>query len=540
MALTSSIAEAEVIVVGAGPAGLALAIELASRSVPCQVIEKNEGIGSAPRAKLTNVRTAELLRRWGIADKLAEAAPFGIDYPSNILFVTRLGGPLIARIENAFACQPGRDPRYSAHGQWIPQYKLEAVLLDHLRSLPGVKISFGEELIGINQDSASVQASIRNAGTGDIRSVTARYLVGADGARSTVRTQIGVKMKGVYGLSRNYNTIFEAPGLASKHRHGPGVIIWQLNKDVPSVIGPMDVGDRWYFMPTGVAENAAFKPEHMADLIRLSTGIDDVPYRVLSSDEWVASRLLADRYSAGRVYLIGDACHLHPPYGGHGMNMGVADGVDLGWKLAAVLHGWAGAALLDTYEIERRPVHEVVMEDALAHHGMSPNQLIREGIEDEGPEGEATRQKLARMILANKQSQFHSLGVTLGNRYRGSPTIAAEETAAPTQTSHEYVPSAAPGCLAPHRWLPDGRSLYDVFGAGFTLIVLDPRCHEQALETLARARRLGIPLDLVELADDALRALYEAPLTLVRPDQHVAWRGTNLPIDLLEKVTARP
>jgi 2-polyprenyl-6-methoxyphenol hydroxylase-like FAD-dependent oxidoreductase len=257
-------------IVGAGPAGLALAIELGTRSISCLVIEKNDRTGYAPRAKNTNIRTREHLRRWGIADRLAAAAPFGIDYPSNILFVTRLGGHLITRFEHAFGGNPKRDQRYSEHAQWIPQYKLEAVLLERARSLPSVSVAFGEELLDIMQDDEFVHARIRSKASASEQIVKAQYLVGADGGRSTVREQIGATMVGKHGLSRNNMTIFEAPGLAEAQRHGPAIQVWQLNQEIPSFIGPMDAGDRWFFAPTGLHANTEFSNDQILDLIRRS------------------------------------------------------------------------------------------------------------------------------------------------------------------------------------------------------------------------------------------------------------------------------
>ena len=258
------------------------------------------------------------------------------------------------------------------------------------------------------------------------------------------------------------------------------------------------------------------------------TGID-LPYKILSSDVWVASRLLADRYAAGRVFLTGDACHLHPPFGGYGMNMGIADSVDLGWKISAVLRGWGGPALLESYEIERRPAHQYVMDEAEANHAMSPNSLAREGIEDSTAYGAAIRDAAAAMIWLNKPAEFYSLGVVLGYRYSNSPIIAADPNESEWQPARDYVPCGAPGCLAPHRWLEDGTSIYDLFGRDFTLLVFDSAAAGEASAARREAEHTGTPLKIVSLFDASLVRLYGAPLVLIRPDQHVAWRGCAWP-----------
>ncbi len=527
---------ARVAIIGSGPAGLALAIELGTRGIACVVLERQARAGYAPRAKTTNVRTREHLRRWGIAGKLAEASPFGVDYPSNVLFVTSLAGPLIARFENTLFCAPARDERYSEHSQWIPQYKLEAVLHAHATSLPGVEVRYGQEFLGFEQTASTVTVRTLDHVSGEEQTLTVDYLVGADGARSLVRDQIGAKMEGRYGLSRNYNTIFSAPGLAEAHAHGPGIMYWQLNSEAPSLIGPMDTPDLWYFMPTGVPKGVSYSPETVLALIRQSTGID-LPYKILSSDEWVASRLLADRYSAGRVFLIGDACHLHPPFGGFGMNMGVADGVDLGWKIAAVLDGWGGPQLLDSYEAERRFLHNYVMDEAEANHALIPSTLMRAGLADDTPEGAAARAEAGAFILEHKAAEFFALGVILGYCYATSPIVVDDGTVASWTRSRDYVPSAIPGCLAPHRWLADGRSLYDCFGQGFTLLMFDDTASSIAAE--AEARRAGAPLAVVHLRELGLRELYGAAMALIRPDQHVAWRGDAWRTGIFAQVTGQ-
>ena len=527
-----------VAIVGAGPAGLAAAIELGMRGIACVVLERTQRGGHAPRAKTTHTRTREHLRRWGIADKLAAASPFGIDYPSHVTFVTRLGGKLIKRFENALQCSPVRDERYSEHSQWIPQYKLEEVLRAHAATLPSVEFRFNAEYLGFVQDADGIDVRYVDSGSGEARQLRAAWLIGADGARSKVRDDIGAKMLGTYGLSRNYNIIFRAPGLAEAHTQGPAIMYWQVNAEVPSLLGPMDQGDLWYFMPSKIGQDVTFTDAEAVAAIRASTGID-LPYEILSSDEWVASRLLADRYREGRAFLIGDACHLHPPFGGFGMNMGIADGVDIGWKIAAVEQGWGGPALLDSYEAERRPAHEYVLDEAEANHAVLPNLLVRAGLEDDGPAGDAIRAEIAGIVGQQKAAEFYALGVVLGYCYQNSPVVIDDGTGAGWQRSRDYVPVAIPGCLAPHRWLGD-TSLYDLFGPGFTLLVLGEGHGEDIGRARAEAANTDTPLTVVELDDPSLLELYEQALVLIRPDQHVAWRGSSWPTDgIIRTVTGR-
>lgn len=535
--------ETVVAIVGAGPAGLAAAIELGMRGVECVVLERTERGGHAPRAKTTHTRTREHLRRWGIADKLAAASPFGVDYPSNVTFATQLGGRLIKRFENALQCAPQHDDRYSEHSQWIPQYKLEQVLRDHACTLSPVTFRYGAEYLGFEDGAEGVTVRYRDVPSGEERSLRAHYLLGADGARSAVRDDIGARMIGTYGLSRNYNIIFRAPGLAEAHDLGPAVMYWQLNSAAPSLIGPMDKGDLWFFMPSALAKDVTFTDEEAVAAIKASTGID-LPYEVLSSDEWVASRLLADRYRSGRVFLIGDACHLHPPFGGFGMNMGIADGVDIGWKIAAVEQGWGGPALLESYEAERRPAHEYVLDEAEANHAVLPNLLVRDRLDEDSPEGEAVRAEVVEIIERHKPAEFYALGVVLGYCYTDSPVIVDDGSGETWQRSRDYVPSALPGCLAPHKWLDETTSLYDLFGEGFTLLVLDVDHSADIAAARREAEEAGLPIKVVEVADEGLRTLYRQPLALIRPDQHVAWRGANWPaggvLDLVSGRTGQP
>ena len=517
--------DTDVLVVGAGPVGLAAAIELGSRGVKVLLVERNDRVGAAPRAKTTNVRTRTHLRRWGIADRLAAEAPFGVEYPNTMVFVTRLvGGHELARFTNAFNASPDRDPRYPEHGQWVPQYRLERVLLDKVRTLPSVTVVMETSLVTAKQDADGVAATLRSEHDGEVE-IRARYLIGADGARSGVRDLIGAKLEGRHGLSHHYNIIFRAPDLAEAHGFGPAVIYWQIGKDGFSAVGPMDKGDLWFFAPGGAKPGTSLSNDEAAALIRARTGIA-LPFEVLSADSWTASELLADRYSDGRIFLAGDAAHLHPPAGGYGMNMGVGDGVDLGWKIAAVLQGWGGPALLDSYEAERRPVHRAVIDEAMANYAIYVAPPPPE-IEDEEAAGGAIRAKVGSGVQASKAREFQTLGTVLGLCYHGSPVIVDDGTPAPERDSQTYTASAHPGCLAPHAWLADGRSLYDLFGAGFTLVAADDADTADVEDAIGQAQQLGVPLTVVRPDGVDVATLYGAPLTLVRPDQHVAWRGTR-------------
>ena len=524
--------QTDVLVVGAGPVGLSLAIELGHRGIGCLVVERNDRVGYSPRAKTTNVRSREHLRRWGIADTLRQASPIPPDYPPNVVFATRMNGHGLARFENAFNGQRVRNELYSEEAQWVPQYTVEEVLRTHATSLPGVAVAFDTELKGLRHDADGVTSEIVDLRTGAARTVRSAYLVGADGARSFVREAIGAKMAGSTDVTRNYSIIFRAPDLAARQVHGDAIMYWMVNAEVPAMCGPMDQHGLWFFMATklpGDIDPASVNP---VALIRSGTGLADLPVEVIRCDPWTAHSLVADRYSDGRVFLAGDACHLHPPFGGFGMNMGIGDAVDLGWKMAATLQGWGGPALLGTYQAERRPVHERTIAESQINYAALGNQFARPELEADGPEADAVRREVGAAILQTKIREFSTLGLVLGARYRGSPILADDPADPPAEHFRDYVPSAYPGCLAPHAWLADGSSLYDHFGPGLTLLVT------QDGPTATEAARLGIPLTVLAPGDARLPGLYGARYALIRPDQVVAWRGDAPPsAAVLERVT---
>lgn len=534
-----NIGKVDVLIAGAGPAGLASAIELGHRGVRCLVVERNDRVGYSPRAKTTNVRTREHLRRWKIADALREASPISPDHPATVVFATRMNGPLLARFENAMNGNRTRNNLYSEESQWVPQYVLEEVLRRRASSFPNVTILFNIELVSFSETECGVVSEIKDVSNGVTHQVDSTYLIGADGARSGVREAIGATMVGDSAFSRNYSIIFRAPDLASRHHHGRAIMYWMINEDVPSLLGPMDEEGLWFFMATklpGDIEPASVDP---VDLIRRGTGLVDLRVEVVGTDLWLAHRLVADRYATARVFLVGDACHLHPPFGGFGMNMGIGDAVDLGWKMAAALQGWGGVGLLASYEIERRPVHQRTISEAVLNYDSVANQLVRPGLEDEGLIGQATRAEVGDIIEAIKIREFKTLGIVLGQCYADSPIIVPDGSEPPPEHFMLYVPSAHPGCLAPHLWMRDGSSLYDHFGPGFTILVTDGTAAE-AYRFAAAAAARSLPLKVIAPDDQRLPGRYEARFALIRPDQHIAWRGNALPAnadDLLAQVT---
>lgn len=520
---------AEVLVVGSGPAGLSIAAELGMHGRRCIVIDISDRGGISPRAKTTNVRTRELMRRWRVAGRLAALSPFGVEYASDAVFATSMKGPELARFKNAMYCAPARDHRYSEHAQWIPQHLVERTLRETALAHPTVEIRQPVRFISLQQDNQGVVATVEN-GEGKRQEILASYVVGADGARSAVREQLGIAMQGESPLGYHRNYIFRAPGLHDRHALGQAAMYWLVHGRYPSVLAPLDADDLWVF-----SCSRSVSSDDAAGMIRETLALD-VPVEVIAQDDWTAHQLIAEKYGVGRVFLIGDACHLHPPFGGHGMNMGVGDAVDLGWKLAAALAGWAGPSLLGSYEIERHQVHQRVVNESVANHKHLAANFYSPGLDEATEAGHRSRTEVRERILDAKSAEFDSLGLVIGYHYELSPILARE----PQDTSirfprSEYESSARPGCRAPHLWISEGRergaSLYDHFHAtGFTLLATaaDAVLSDSVRKALDEASASRVPICFVAPRHPELHALYGAEFALIRPDHHVAWRGDDI------------
>ncbi|MFJ9173711.1 FAD-dependent monooxygenase [Streptomyces sp. NPDC102360] len=513
----------QVVIAGGGPVGLATAVELGRRGIDVLVVEPRATVSHArPRCKTINVRTMEHLSRWGIADDLRRRAPLTTDWSQDVVFCTSLAGRELSRFSGVLGLAYEGE-RFPELGQQAPQYVLEELLRDTVRQLPTCTLETGWALSKAQQDGTGVHVTLTD-GDAATRTVTCDYLVGCDGPRSSVREQIGARYDGEHALRPNFGMVFEAPELWPDVRHGPAVQYWVLNAACPALLGPIDTSGTWWMIAFGVDRETGERTAR--DLIDAAAGTP-TDATVLSTDPWTARMQIADRMRDGRIFLAGDAAHLNPPFGGHGLNTGIGDAVDLGWKLAAVLQGWGGPALLDSYEAERRPVQELVIQEATANMANTSAELMDDGLDVEGPLGDSARQAADKRIQATKAAEFHALDLVLDVSLDSSPLIS-------------HGADRVAGSRLPHAQLDSG-SLYDRLGTGFTLLCLTQDARTGVTPLTEAAAAAGVPLTVVDLGDAGLRSRYGADLVLVRPDQYVAWAGDRLPAadQVLARVTAR-
>jgi 2-polyprenyl-6-methoxyphenol hydroxylase-like FAD-dependent oxidoreductase len=343
-----------VLIAGAGPTGLALAIELGSRGISCLVVEQGDGSVDFPTTNLVNTRTCEHLRRWGLADRARYEAGFPTDYPRNYVFVTRMNGYEVARFDHPANGDPESRSPHSPEGRiWVSKPFFDPVLHQHVRTLPTVEVRYNTSLESFREDRRKVVAEVVNSQTGQLTLIEADYLVGCDGGKSTVRRQLGIQLQGHFAQGMNVAVLFRSP-LLSFSRHGPAVQFQIINAQVQGAIAAVDGRELWRLNIRGV------RPEQMdsldaAGILRRALG-ENIPFELLAVRPWTGHCVVIERYRQERLFLAGDAAHLLWPAGGFGMNTGVGDSVDLGWKLAAILQGWGGPRLLDSYEPERRPI----------------------------------------------------------------------------------------------------------------------------------------------------------------------------------------
>ncbi|NBS46280.1 MAG: monooxygenase [Betaproteobacteria bacterium] len=540
----------DVLIIGAGPVGTTLALCLAQRGVPCIVAERKPQ--DAPhdiKCNHVSARSMELYRQLGVADAL-RAGGLPDDYPHDVSYRTSTLGREITRIRI-----PGRTTRLAdtsgPDGWWptaepphrINQRYLEPILLGHARQQDTIRFVHAHELLEYTQNAQGVTATLCNLQDGSHVLVQARYLAGCDGGRSTVRKAMGARLAGDEVVQRVQSTCIRAPQLIDHMQVPPAWAMFSVNPRRSGNIYAIDGREIWLVHNYLRDHETDFESVDRDACIRAILGVDDrFDYEFISKEDWIGRRLVADRMRNGRVFIAGDAAHLWVPYAGYGMNAGLADAANLAWHLCAQIQGWAHADALQAYERERLPITEQVSHFAMNHaHAMSQRRrAIPPDIEDDTPQAQASREAFGRDLYELNVQQYCCAGLNFGYYYADSPLIAYDGEAHPPYSMGSFTASTVPGCRAPHFRLDDGRSLYDAFGPGYTLMCLRAGCEASvaALQAAAAAQRM--PLAVLDLStQQQVPAEYRHALLVARADAHTAWRGNALDAAAAQALVAR-
>ena len=527
--------DCDVFIVGAGPVGLTLALDLASRGVRCVVVEsRQEGHFPTVRCNHISARTMEIFRRLGLAQRIRSAGLPG-DYHQGVSYRTTTTGRELALIRI-----PSRNDRFTDRDDgpdgWWPtpepphrmnQIFLEPILIEAAKKNWLIDLRYETEMTGFEQNVDGVTANLKGSGAGKVRST---YLVGCDGGRSPTRKAIGAMLSGDAVIQRVQSTYIRAPQLIDAMHVPPAWAMFSMNPKRTGNIYSIDGVERWLIHNYLRDDEVDFDSVDRDRCIREILGVGaDFEYKILSHEDWFGRRLVADKLRNDRVFIAGDAAHLWVPYAGYGMNAGIADAMDLSWQLAAVVKGWAGARMLDAYEDERLPITEQVSRYAMAHCEKMAKQrsAVPAEIEDETPEGEQARVWMGKEAYSLNVQQYCCAGLNFGYFYDRSPIIVADGVAPPEYSMFDFTPSSVPGCRVPHFDLPDGRPLQDALGSFYTLLRTD---NTVPIESIIDATRVqGMPLVVLNAEPpNDVAPLFPQPLTMIRPDQHVAWRWGEL------------
>jgi 2-polyprenyl-6-methoxyphenol hydroxylase-like FAD-dependent oxidoreductase len=529
--------QTQVLVVGAGPVGLTAAMDLASRGIEVVVAEIRSA-AEPPNVKCNHVsaRSMEVFRRLGIVRRVRDGG-LPADFPNDCAYRTAVVGRELTRIPI-----PSRADRYNAtegpDTGWptpepphrINQIYLEPILFACARERSQIRILNRVQIERFNQSQDGVLAYGRDLDGSDEITIAADYLIGCDGGRSMVRKAIGARFAGTDVVQRVQSTYICAPQLKDMIVQKPAWMTMSLNPRRCGTTVAIDGKDKWLIHNHLAPNETDFESVDRDWALRAILGVDDrFRYEVLSKEDWIGRRLVADRFGDRRAFICGDAAHLWIPYAGYGMNAGIADAVDLCWILAAVLQGWASPAMLDAYEAERQPITEQVSQYAMNHAlaVMNQRRSVPAEIEVDGAAGDEVRDKVGRAAYDLNVQQYCCAGLNFGYYYDRSPIIAYDGETPPPYSMGSFTASTVPGARVPHAWLPDGRSLLDGLGPAYTLVRFDTSIDVAALTDAAAQSR--VPLAVLDV--DRNRATQRAPesLLIVRSDTHIAWRGDAVP-----------
>lgn len=529
--------DASVLVVGAGPAGLAAAMELGARGQDVIVLDQGDGTVDHPRAGGISIRTMEICRRWGIVDEVRDCG-FPRDYALDIVFSTGLDGYELLRAPYPPLGEMPVPAESPERRQRCPQMWFDPILARAASRHPSVRLLYHTRADRLEIDeSGGVVAQCTNVRTGESTALTARYAVACDGGASRLRDHAGIGMSGIPLLNYSIGVFFRSRDLLKLTGHAPAArFIFVSPTGLVGNLTVVDGRDLWRFTYIGGTDRN-LEAIDVEGVMRQVLG-DKAEIEILSISPWRRSQLVADAYRSGPVFLVGDSAHTMSPTGGFGANTGIGDAVDLGWKLDAVLRGWGGEGLLASYEAERRPI--AIRNSAAATSNFkgwySQTDLSR--LLEPRAEGATLRQSVGEEMFEATRAEWESKGVILGYRYENSPICVPDGSPEPPDDYRLYVPLNRAGHRAPHAWLDENRSTLDLFGDGFVL--LDRGTGGGQADRLAiAADDLGVPLRSESLPG-GLESLYQTRFTLVRPDGHVTWRGDQLPVSpdgLLRTVT---
>jgi len=529
--------ESEVLIVGAGPVGLTLAIDLAWRGVDVTVVEtRARAAPPDPKCNHVAARTMEIFRRLGLAEKVRNAG-LPADYPHDISYRTTFTGQELARIpipcrRDRFTMTDGPDCNWPTPEppHRINQIFLEPILFEHAAVQPRIHIINRTSVEDVVVQDTSADVTLRDLETGAVRRLSCRYLIGCDGARSVVRKAIGAELTGDAVVQRVQSTFIRAPDLIDRQQHASAWGTGAINPRRSGMVYAIDGRERWLVHNYMKPAETDFDSVDRDACIRTILGVGaDFSYDIISREDWYGRRLIANKFRDRSAFVAGDAAHIWVPYAGYGMNAGIADAMNLSWLLAAHLNGWAPASILDAYEAERWPITSQVSRFAMSHAEAEIRRrgAVPDDIEDAGSQGELARREVGRLAYEINVQQYACAGLNFGTYYDRSPIIAYDGAEHPAYTMNSYTPSSVPGCRTPHVWREQGGSLYDEMGPEFTLLRFDPALDVAALEAAARSK--GVPLRVLDIEKNSAAIFDGNALVLSRPDQHVAWRGIGRP-----------